>query len=141
MKSMSTSVTRNASGVREALSLDLSFVHADVPACVVTATTSTAQGGTGTHKPVDRNSGLGHRKSRCLRSREFLYSHPTKIMWTFVDASARRDTYPLTGHIHPHSIISVLLYQLGASACPVGLPGSETCPWDSGHLARAPMQI
>ena len=39
-----------------------------------------------------------------------LSCHTAKIAWTFIDATIRTDTHPLTSHSHPHSIISVFLY-------------------------------
>lgn len=52
MESTSISIIRNAGWIREAYPW-ISFVGAGAPACVMMAMTSTAQGGTGIHKPLD----------------------------------------------------------------------------------------
>ena len=62
---------------------------------------------------------VGHRRLRGVKVlRISVYFHArAKITGTYRDAALRTDTHPLTSLSHPHSIISVSLYQDDSHLC------------------------
>lgn len=93
---------------------DRSAVTAGAPACAVMARTPAAQGGTGIHRPLFTETVWWPQETqKCEGPENFciLSCHRAKIAGTYRDAALRTDIHPLMSLSHPHSIISVSLYQ------------------------------